>query len=543
MLKEIICDKFKQKRVEFHRGLNVVLGDDQGSNSIGKSTFLMIIDFVYGGKDYITKSEDIQENVGIHTIKFCFVFDEKYYYFSRDTVNTETVNICDSNYNIQDNISVDDYTRKLRRLYCFNNKDVSFRNAVGRYARVYGKDNLNEKRPLDLVRNERAEQTINSLLQLFGLYGQIKELDELVKSKKDELKALTEAQKYNFVSKIGATERRSNDKKLEELEKEKKKLTKELSEGLLDLDSEKTELILELKREFSTYNKETKRLKAKRNSLSDNLAGVKTITKKDIEQIQKFFPEVDLVQIQKIENFHKEINRVLNQEIKDELLNIEKTMNVLEMEKDKISIKISEITNTENFSKVILFKYAEIQKEIEMRLNQNEFYDKKKLLEKEKNDAEERKEKIKKQKTNEVQEKINNKLETLNNKIYDDAKIPPTLEIDKNQYVFKTVDDTGTGASYRGMVLYDISILELTCLPILIHDSVLLKQIEDIAIEKILEIYSNSEKQVFIALDKSSSYSRRSQEILNDKRVLELGTDGNELFGKSWSKKLSTMKE
>lgn len=54
MLKEIICDKFKQKRVEFHRGLNVVLGDDQGSNSIGKSTFLMIIDFVYGGKDYIT---------------------------------------------------------------------------------------------------------------------------------------------------------------------------------------------------------------------------------------------------------------------------------------------------------------------------------------------------------------------------------------------------------------------------------------------------------------------------------------------------------
>lgn len=77
---------------------------------------------------------------------------------------------------------------------------------------------------------------------------------------------------------------------MEELEKEKKKLTKELSEGLLDLDSEKTELILELKREFSTYNKETKRLKAKRNSLSDNLAGVKTITKKDIEQIQKFFP-------------------------------------------------------------------------------------------------------------------------------------------------------------------------------------------------------------------------------------------------------------
>ena len=79
-------------------------------------------------------------------------------------------------------------------------------------------------------------------------------------------------------------------------------------------------------------------------------------------------------------------------------------------------------------------------------------------------------------------------------------KIPPTLEIDKNQYVFKTVDDTGTGASYRGMVLYDISILELTCLPILIHDSVLLKQIEDIAIEKFLK---------YIVIQKTSIYCIR----------------------------------
>ena len=51
MLREIICDKFKEKKIEFYDGLNVVLGDEQGSNSIGKSTFLMIIDYVYGGKD------------------------------------------------------------------------------------------------------------------------------------------------------------------------------------------------------------------------------------------------------------------------------------------------------------------------------------------------------------------------------------------------------------------------------------------------------------------------------------------------------------
>ena len=29
MLREIICDKFKEKKIEFHDGLNVVLGDEQ----------------------------------------------------------------------------------------------------------------------------------------------------------------------------------------------------------------------------------------------------------------------------------------------------------------------------------------------------------------------------------------------------------------------------------------------------------------------------------------------------------------------------------
>lgn len=67
-------------------------------------------------------------------------------------------------------------------------------------------------------------------------------------------------------------------------------------------------------------------------------------------------------------------------------------------------------------------------------------------------------------------------------------------------------------------LLNDMSILKLTYLPILVHDSVLLKQI-------------------FIALDKMSSYSERSQEILNENAVLRLGSGENELFGRSWSKK------
>ena len=52
MLKQISCDKFLDNGqvrppITFKLGLNAVLGDSAKSNSIGKSTLLMIIDFCF----------------------------------------------------------------------------------------------------------------------------------------------------------------------------------------------------------------------------------------------------------------------------------------------------------------------------------------------------------------------------------------------------------------------------------------------------------------------------------------------------------------
>ena len=61
MLVEISCDKFidagsVRAPITFSKGLNVVLGTETGTNSIGKSTFLLILDFVFGGEDYLTRA-------------------------------------------------------------------------------------------------------------------------------------------------------------------------------------------------------------------------------------------------------------------------------------------------------------------------------------------------------------------------------------------------------------------------------------------------------------------------------------------------------
>lgn len=75
MLVEIMCDEFKDHgtprgRIQLHAGLNTVMGSSSGSNSIGKSTFLMIIDFVFGGDDYVEKLTDVQTEVGEHIKDF-----------------------------------------------------------------------------------------------------------------------------------------------------------------------------------------------------------------------------------------------------------------------------------------------------------------------------------------------------------------------------------------------------------------------------------------------------------------------------------------
>ncbi len=537
MLSEIICDKFHKNKIIFHEGLNVILGDELGSNSIGKSTFLMIIDYVYGGKDYVMKSMDIQRNVGKHTIKFSFTFNGEKYFFSRNTDDTEYINVCDNKYEIVKKITVEQYTDKLKKLYGFSEKDISFRDVVGRYIRVYGKENLNEKHPLDVVRNEKAVQAVNALLKLYEMYGVIRELEELAKNKSDELKTFKSAQKYNLISKIGARQRKENDKKLVQFEKEKEAITDELNNSILDINSEKTAVILELKRELADYNRRIRVQKAKLLPLQENITGNRAISDEDLHVLKRFFPEIDLEQLEEIQRFHKEINAVLKEEIKEEICSIQNVISLLQENKEIVEAKVKEISKASNLSQIILFKFAELQKKMEVLSNQNKYYDAYQVLEKEKKDAVSRKKEMRIQQLLLLQNKINVKMKLLNDEIYQNTKIPPTIFFEDNQYKFETVDDTGTGTCYRGMVLFDLGVLQETCLPILVHDSVLLKQIEDVAVEKILEMYRRSKKQIFIALDKASSYSKQSQKILFEERVLSLEPNGKELFGKSWSRK------
>ena len=99
MLVEMMSPAFKKQGevrppIRFKEGLNVVLGKEDGAMSIGKSSSLLAIDFVFGGDTYI-KSDGVKKE-GHHTIFFTFKFDGKEYHFARNTGDSNTVFICDS---------------------------------------------------------------------------------------------------------------------------------------------------------------------------------------------------------------------------------------------------------------------------------------------------------------------------------------------------------------------------------------------------------------------------------------------------------------
>ncbi len=197
---------------------------------------------------------------------------------------------------------------------------------------------------------------------------------------------------------------------------------------------------------------------------------------------------------------------------------------------------MSEIASATDLSKAILQQYAAIDNELKGLQAANGNFDKRQTLSENSKTYKNILNQLIIDQLASMQFDINEKMKELNDVIYDKRKTGPILHIsDSAHYTFSTPRDSGTGSQYKGLIVFDLALLELTNLPVVVHDSVLLKHIEDNAIEKIFELYSKTQKQIFIAIDKEESYTPKTQELLDKSKVLQLSSEGNELFGRSWN--------
>lgn len=534
MLKKIICDIFWQKEIIFYEGLNAIVGDDVASNSIGKSTMLMIIDFVFGGDDYINKNHDVVDNLGHHDFRFIFDFKNKDYFFIRSTNEYKFVSICDEKFRILKSIATEEFTAWLQEKYDCQLESLSFRSIVGRYFRIYGKENLNERKPIQYFEKETAPKSILALLKLFDKYKYLKAYEEQIEKLKKDKTTLVDAAKKNFLPNISTKSLfNKNKKKIEELNVQLENLKKEIVTTSVDLESMVSKEILKLRREKSQLtiklNSYQNRLLRTQNNIKNKPIKIGT----ELEQFVYYFPDFNIEQINKVEDFHKNITKIL----KSELVVVEKELKSKILE---INIRISEIDkeieqklSIKEAPKLAVDKVVDLVAQIKQLNDENGYYTKKKQLEGDISQATEDLSELKEKALDEICNIVNVKMYELNKEIYVDGRRAPTLNIHGSKYSFNTAGDTGTGTAFANLISFDLSVLELTHLPALAHDLPLLKNIENAALENIISIYSRSTKQIFIAIDKLSSYDEKAAHIINEHKVLQLSKD-KLLFIKNW---------
>lgn len=551
MLVEVWCDKFisngkVRKPIRFHAGLNAVLGDDNGSNSIGKSTFLMILDFVFGGTDYVKKCVDVQENVKEHTICFAFDFDGQNYYFSRNTVDYNKVVQCDSEYQALPDgepLSLQKYGEFLCEKYGLSAGGITWRGAIARFIRVYKRDTLDEERPLRSSKDETAADAIKGYMRLFDRYSSVEAQINQAKKVEDEKEAFRKSiQQYHHVRAAkNEKEKVANETRIAELERQEQELAVNNNKGLLDLDSMTARRLSDLTESLINYRRQRAQIQTQLNAVRRDMTGQKRSFKKTFADLERFFPNENFYTLEEIERFHQKLSKILEEEYAETEKNLATTYALLNNEIVRIQEQITEIKNVPNVSQAILKEFARITTELNNLKQANENYDELERLKKIATDYAETRDAVIADELLAIESTVNQQMREISLTILSDAThLPPVLRLEKlNKYTFYTPNDGGTGAQYRGLITFDLANMGVAPVPFVVHDSVLLKNIERPVFSAIIRVYYDQKqkgKQVFMAYDTLDAYDKETRELVEENAVLQLSPGGNELFGWAWNK-------
>lgn len=546
MLTEMMSPAFKEKgkerpQIRFKEGLNVVLGKEDGENSIGKSSAMLAIDFVFGGNTYI--SSDGVKHIGNHTIYFTFEFNGKKYHFARNTGMPDIIYVCTEKYDMTSiSKTKQEFVDWLKVQYGMDFPGLLFRDTVSTFFRIYGKENLDERRPLKGDPGDNMQKSITRVVKLFDRYKDVETYNARLAEQKERLDAFRNARKFDFISNLvgGRQQFEANVAKIKALQAELENLTMEQAEANNTEDIEKSRLKARLKdaklRMESDLLSKQHRLSLLDMSLEYGLYP----TEADLSELQEFFPAVNIRKLYEVERYHEKLAVILDGQFSQEREAISGEIQELEEQIQKVKAEISELGFVGDISREFLDKHAEIKGQIDALRKQNAAYATQEELQEAKKNADMVLKKAIKDILADIEHEVNSKMKEFNDSLYypEKRKAPWVHFNEYNSYFFETPDDIGTGSNYKGLVIYDLAILYLTALPAIAHDSLILKNISDVAIDGIMRIYAQSQKQIFIAFDKQDAYKDGTGKILADNTVLKLSDSNCELYGESWNKEV-----
>lgn len=541
MLKKISCDKFKnthgiRPEIVFKKGLNIVLGDNEAANSIGKTTFLVIVDFVFGGTDYTKDREknDVILNVGDHVINFEFEFKDKIYSFSRSTENPNIVTYHKDGKD--EELELKYYLSMIANLYGLNNYGITLRDAVGSFFRIYGKDTINPELPIRASNQEKLSAGIDRLIKLFAVYEEIEKQQKIAKEAKENLDGMKKA--IRFAAARVITSQKDYDaskKEINDLEAKLKLLAEDSDKGLLNMDSVEKEHLADISVKLGALREQRTYLETQLKSLKKNSKASKGTFANEFDDLMLYFDNVNIEKLKQVNEFHHKITHILSKEYEEIIHDTENMLKVINDEIALIEKEEMKVKSAPNVPKAILNRYADLSNQLRTITEGCNNFDKLNEYKKEDKAQKDALDKLYKDIFNNIQSTINNEFIRLNSLIYGSQYAAPKLMIrDNAKYDFYIPNDTGTGSKSAAMIMLDLILLDKTPLPAVVHDNAVITPISNRVFTKIHSLYTASEKQIIISLDRKQIYSNIDPHIIANQVILELGPNGNELFGRSW---------
>ncbi|MDO9234982.1 MAG: DUF2326 domain-containing protein [Aquabacterium sp.] len=535
MLKEIKCSLFKKQSINFHEGLNIILGDDDAKNSIGKSSALMVIDFAHGGDSLLEDKSGAIRVMGHHRYDFSFVFDNKRHYFSRSTDVSGVVDICDATYEKASEISVDDFRKMLKDFYKLDQCESSFRFLVSPFSRIWGKGSIDSDHPFVASIKESAGVAVGRLVDLFGHSVTVAAEKKALEAQRERKKLISSSMNANIIPGINKTKYKENAVTIESNSQQIENLKRDFTGALTAYEALFDEQLkaLQLKKNELSLSRNEVQNKIRR--LEREISGITPRLVANISLVAEFFPNVNIEKLEQVETFHHKIGGIVKKQLKDELVvaleqNTSIENEILFLDKSIQGALASKGTPDDLFARMF-----EIKEKTDRAVLENGFFDQKKNLDDATKLSVQRLDVIYSSIFLDIEVKLNSRLKSFNRVVYGAQRNSSEIRIKSaNSYLFSSPDDTGTGKSFAGVIGFDLAVLSLTYLPFIIHDSVIYKNIEIAAIKRILRIISSVKaKQIFLSFDEAQKFGAHVENLIKRLTVLRLSHD-DLLYTEDW---------
>jgi hypothetical protein len=535
-------DEQRPGPLRLSEGLNTVLGTENTENSIGKSTTLLAIDFCFGGSDYVDKAKDVIKNIGHHEIRFAFLLGGETHYFRRATDTPTSITLCDENYRPQRTMTLDDFKTFVATQYGLTDAGISLRQAVSGFFRIWQRKNSDVDHPLLAHTRDTQADGVKRLLMLFDQYTKLQEFIAAKDAAVRELDLFNAAGRYyDFPRARNITEVNNNTQRIEDLQIERDQAGTRAGLTAKDYTAAQQAAINQVQAEreplLRRYNHIGRQIGAMKRA--KGISAEVSLTRR-FDALREFFPEANIEHIENIEHFHHSIRQILEAEFKAETKQLEEERGRIQQRLGQLNSRLEELSVAPTATQADIRAYSELDRQIHSLRNANKAFHDEQRLTAAKKQASEALGDASATILENIEHTLNATMQRIDGEITREERTPPSIRIPAiDKYSYEIENDSGTGSTQRGLISFDLAMLETTLLPAVAHDSMLVQPIEDQAFDGIAQVYARQKKQVFLAIDKISRYSEDTQQILTKSAFIHL-EPGRELFGRSWSKKKRT---